>query len=495
MPFSLDFLSLPLLAFSLLVFASLVVGAVTAKAGLPLLLIFMGFGMLAGEDGPGGIDFDDFVSSFWVGNIALGVILLDGGLRTHASTFRTGLKPASVLATVGVAVSCALTAIAAHYFLHLSWPFAFLIGAIVASTDAAAVFSLLQNLGIRLNERVEATLEIESGLNDPMAVFLTLIMISIILQPEVIAGSWPQIALSLVQQAGVGLLVAAVSGLGLCSLLKRLPSGGLRNGGINALLLISAGLSVFALSTYWGGSGFLSIYVFGVLVGNRAKAFVKTSIGAMNGLAWLFQASMFLLLGLLATPHEVLDLALPALGLSAFLMLVSRPLSVWLCLKPFRFTLREIGFISWVGLRGAVPIVLAIFPIMAGIEEARTLLHVAFMVVVTSLLFQGSSLAPVAKRLGMVLPDLTRLDARHAGFGDFVINASAQLSDLTGFYGLALPGDPQQSLDTWIHSELKRPPIVGDTIEADGCTLTVLFMREDEILKVGLTFISKKPAS
>jgi cell volume regulation protein A len=123
----------------LLVFASLVVGVVTAKAGLPLLLIFMGFGMLAGEDGPGGIDFDDFVSSFWVGNIALGVILLDGGLRTHASTFRTGLKPASVLATIGVAVSCALTAIAAHYFLHLSWPFAFLIGAIVASTDAAAV--------------------------------------------------------------------------------------------------------------------------------------------------------------------------------------------------------------------------------------------------------------------------------------------------------------------------------------------------------------------
>jgi cell volume regulation protein A len=173
-------------------------------------------------------------------------------------------------------------------------------------------------------------------------------------------------------------------------------------------------------------------------------------------------------------------------------MLVSRPLSVWLCLKPFRFTLREIGFISWVGLRGAVPIVLAIFPIMAGIEEARTLLHVAFMVVVTSLLFQGSSLAPVARRLGMVLPDLTRLDARHAGFGDFVINASTQLQDLTGFYGLALPGDPQQSLDTWIHSELKRPPIVGDTIQTDNCALTILSMKDDEILKVGLTLGGRK---
>jgi cell volume regulation protein A len=490
--FSLDFLSLPLLAFSLLVFASLVVGAVTAKAGLPLLLIFMAFGMLAGEDGPGGIQFSDFVASFWVGNIALGVILLDGGLRTHVSTFRTGLKPASVLATVGVAASCVLTGLAAHFILNLSWPFALLLGAIVASTDAAAVFSLLQNLGIKLNERVEATLEIESGLNDPMAIFLTLIMIGIILQPQSLAGAWTLIALNLLQQAGVGLLVALVTGAALCSLLKRLPNGGLRNGGINALLLISAGLSAFALSTYWGGSGFLTIYVFGVLVGNRAKSFVKTSIGAMNGLAWLFQAAMFLLLGLLATPLEVLELALPALGLSAFLMLVSRPVSVWICLRPYRFNSREIAFISWVGLRGAVPIVLAIFPIMAGVEESRTLLNVAFMVVVTSLLFQGSSLAPVAKRLGMVLPDLTRLDARHAGFGDFVINADARLIDLTGFYGLSLPGDPQQSLDAWIHAELKRPPIVGDTIHTETCALTILSMRNDEILKVGLTLGGKK---
>lgn len=492
MTFSLDFLSLPLLAFSLLVFASLVVGAVTAKAGLPLLLIFMAFGMLAGENGPGGIAFNDFVASFWVGNIALGVILLDGGLRTHVSTFRTGLKPASVLATLGVAVSCGLTALAAHYFLNLAWPLALLIGAIVASTDAAAVFSLLQNLGIRLNERVEATLEIESGLNDPMAIFLTLIMIGIILQPQALDGAWLNIFLSLLQQAGVGLMVAIASGIALCSLLKKLPTGGLRNGGINALLLISAGLSVFALSTYWGGSGFLSIYVFGVLVGNRAKTFVKTSIGAMNGLAWLFQAAMFLLLGLLATPLDVMELALPALGLSLFLMLISRPISVWICLRPYRFSTREIAFISWVGLRGAVPIVLAIFPIMAGIEESRTLLNVAFMVVVTSLLFQGSSLAPMAKRLGMVLPDLTRLDERHAGFGDFVINADARLSDLTGFYGFALPGDPQQNLDSWIHAELKRPPIVGDTIQTETCALTILSMKNDEILKVGLTLKAKK---
>lgn len=492
MTFSLDFLSLPLLAFSLLVFASLVVGAVTAKAGLPLLLIFMAFGMLAGEDGPGGIRFNDFVASFWVGNIALGVILLDGGLRTHVGTFRTGLKPASVLATLGVALSCGLTALAAHFLLNLSWPFALLIGAIVASTDAAAVFSLLQNLGIKLNERVEATLEIESGLNDPMAIFLTLIMIGVILQPDSLQGAWLVIGLNLLQQAGVGLIVALVGGLALCELLKRLPNGGLRNGGINALLLISAGLSVFALSTYWGGSGFLTIYVFGVLVGNRAKSFVKSSIGAMNGLAWLFQAAMFLLLGLLATPREVLDLALPALGLSLFLMLVARPISVWACLWPYRFSNKEIAFISWVGLRGAVPIVLAIFPIMAGIEESRTLLNLAFMVVVTSLLFQGSSLATVAKKLGMALPDLTRLDARHAGFGDFVINADAKLSDLSGFYGLALTGDPQQSLNAWIHGELKRPPIVGDTIQTEHCSLTIISMRNDEILKVGLTLGHKK---
>ncbi|MEZ5704680.1 MAG: potassium/proton antiporter [Burkholderiaceae bacterium] len=376
MALSLDFLTLPLFAAAALVFISVLAGVFSARAGFSFLLVFLVIGTLAGVDGPGGLVFDDFRLSFWVGNVALAVILLDGGLRTEVATFRTGLKPALWLATVGVMLCTALTAVAAHFLLALSWPLALLVGAIVGSTDAAAVFSLLKSSGVTLNERVAATLEIESGMNDPMAVFLTLSLIGIALAASAIPPTGAELDLAplliaLLHQLGWGAVLGTACGFGLAWLLTRLGRGPDGGGGIRALLIVSGGLAVYAGTTWLGGSGFLAVYAMGVIAGNRARKQVRPALSAMDGYAWLSQAGMFLLLGLLVTPSEIMRTLWPALGVSLVLMLIARPLSIWICLKPMRFANNEIAFVSWVGLRGAVPIVLAVFPVMAGVHGAH----------------------------------------------------------------------------------------------------------------------------
>lgn len=484
----LDSLSLPLFAAAALVFASVLAGLVSTRAGVSLLLVFLLAGMLAGKDGPGGFSFDDFRLAFWVGNVALAVILLDGGLRTELATFRTGLRPSLLLATVGVLVSAAITGAAAHWLLALSWPMALLVGAIVGSTDAAAVFALLKSSGVRLNERVAATLEIESGLNDPMAVFLTLALIGVALSAASGGPHAPtagSIAWSLLLQFGWGSALGLASGWGLAELLLRLGRGSDGGGGVRALLIVSGGLAVFAATSWLGGSGFLAVYAMGVVAGNRARRLVRAALSAMDGYAWLAQAGMFLLLGLLVSPREMLNGLLPALGVSLVLMLVARPLSVWLCLKPFRFSGREIGFISWVGLRGAVPIVLAVFPMMAGVLGAHELLDVAFVVVLTSLLLQGASIPLAARRTHMVLPDFDDTEARLV-FGDFVLDAGTPLQGLCSFYGLPAPSDAEQSVGQWLHNELNRPPVVGDVALLGGAEFSVREMAADRITRVGI---------
>ena len=346
---SLDFLALPLMAAAALIFVAVFAGIISSRVGFPFLLVFLIVGMLSGEDGIGGISFDNFALSFWVGNIALAVILVDGGLRTDFATFRTGLKPSLILATLGVLLSAGLTGLAAMWLLGLSWPMAMLLGAIVGSTDAAAVFSLLKSCGVRLNERVAATLEIESGMNDPMAVYLTLTFISIALiynaDEALVFNGWTTV-LSLTTQFGIGGLIGYLAGIAMASAVNRIR-GMLDSGaGILALLLMSAGIGVFAFATWVGGSGFLAIYLFGLMVGNRARRSVRQALSAMDGFAWLSQALMFLLLGLLVTPSEVADGLLPALGIALLLILVARPLAVSLCLLPFHFTRRETFFIA-----------------------------------------------------------------------------------------------------------------------------------------------------
>ena len=488
---SLDFLAIPLLTAAGLMFVSLLAGMLSVRLGFSFLLVFLVAGMLLGEDGPGGVVFDDFRLAFWVGNVALAVILLDGGLRTRHSTFRTGLKPALWLATLGVVLSAGLTGAAAHLLLGLDWPLALLLGAIVGSTDAAAVFSLLKTSGVRLNERVAATLGIESGLNDPMAVYLTLALIGWALQsgtPGAGLDAWTALT-SLALQFGWGVAVGGLLGRGFAGVLRHVTLMTRPSGGVRALWLVSAGLSVFGLSTWLGGSGFLAVYVFGVVVGNKVPQSVTPVLSAMDGYAWLAQACMFLLLGLLMTPTEALRTLWPALGVSAALMLAARPLAVWLCLRPLRFSPREIAFIAWVGLRGAVPIVLAVFPLMAGLEDAKTFFNVAVVVVLTSLVLQGSTIPWSARQARVALPDEQDSAQVRAVYGDFEVPGHTRMADLAAFYGWPSAGLGEQSVATWLTQALGRPPVEGDQAPLDSAELSVRQMQGDAIARVGIRLL------
>jgi cell volume regulation protein A len=478
-----DFVNVPLLAAAALVFLSVLSGLFSARFGFSFLLVFLLAGILVGEDGPGGLVFDDFTLSFWVGNVALAVILLDGGLRTSATSFRAGLKPSLLLATVGVGVSALITGAAATALLDIGWREGLLLGAIVGSTDAAAVFALLKKSGVTLNERVATTLEIESGMNDPMAVYLTLTFIALIVATGEDDGGAIEALWDFGQQFGLGAVVGGGAGLALAALLHRLPPS---DPGIVGLLVAAAGLSVFAATGWAGGSGFLAVYLLGMIVANRAGPRATPVLAAMDGYAWLAQASMFLLLGLLVTPSDVGHVALPSLAIAAILMLVARPLAVWLCLAPFRFRPREVWFISWVGLRGAVPVVLAIFPLMAGIPGAMVLFNAAFIVVFVSLVLQGTTIGPAARFFDVALPEPDDPARVRALFGDFVLDGTAPLASICEFYGLPLPPGERRSLGEWMAGALGRVAIVGDQLRLGDATLAVRGMKGDAILMVGL---------
>ncbi|QJQ96225.1 MULTISPECIES: potassium/proton antiporter [Halomonadaceae] len=381
-----------------LIALSILASRLSTLFGLPLLIIFLGLGMLAGEEGVLGIQFDDYSAAFVIGHLALAMILLDGGLRTRLKTFRVGFRPALSLATLGVFITSGVVGLFAMWILDLSLFQGLLVGAIVGSTDAAAVFSMLGGRGINLNERVGATLEIESGTNDPMAIFLTIMLVELLVGD---IGGFVETFLFLASQFGLALVIGVGAGWLSAKLLRMLDLAP----GLYSLLALALGFFVFGLTSMLGGSGFLAIYLTGLMIGNRPGRHLNFILPVHDGLAWLSQIGLFLVLGLLVTPSELLEYALPALLVGLVLIFVARPLAVFIAIKPFfKFRWREIGFISWVGLRGAVPIVLAIFPVIGGVENASLYFNMAFAVVLMSLLLQGGTLSLMARLMKVEVP-------------------------------------------------------------------------------------------
>jgi cell volume regulation protein A len=473
--------NLILLAAGLLLFISLLAGIFSARLGLSFLLVFLVAGMLAGQDGPLGIPFDSPALAFWVGNAGLAVILLEGGLSTRMSTFKAGFKPALLLASLGVLVTAAVVAAAAHGVMDIGWTHALLLGAIVGSTDAAAVFSLLGHAQLRLNERVSATLEMESGLNDPMAVFLTLALIALL---KTHAGP-QELLLLLARQAGFGALLGLAGGWGLAWLLRRLT---LRpdQGGLLALLIGSGGMILFAVAGVLEGSGFLAMYLFGVRVRALAPDAANAASSALDGFAWAAQAVLFLLLGLLVTPREMLQSWPAALAVAATLMLVARPLAVWLCLMPLRFRPSERLFIGWVGLRGAVPIVLALFPLLAKLPGSERFFNIAFAVVLASLLLQGTTLKLAARAFRVVQPPQTPPADERAVQGRLTLDPELPLADVFGFFQLPQPDNGGPTLGRWLADALAKDPAEGDGLHWHGAHFQVSAMHEGRIQRIGL---------
>ena len=394
---SLDAVSVTLMLGSLLVLFGILSSLVALRFGAPLLLAFLVVGMLAGESGPGGILFDDVATAYTVGSIALGLILFDGGLRTRFQAIRSVIAPAGMLATVGVLVTAALTAPAAVLALQMSWPEALLTGAVVASTDAAAVFFLLHARGLRLRPRVNATLEVESGLNDPVAIFLTIVLVEYLLLGN---RTWSSILMLLGREMVLGGLFGYFGGRLVVLLLNRvdLPQG------LHAPFVATAAVVIFAVTQSLHGSGFLAVYIAGLVVGNASIRAHNTLVTFLDAATWLAQIGMFVVLGLLAWPSRMPQTILPALAIACTLMFVARPAAVFLCLWPFPFTTREKLFISWVGLRGAVGIFIASIPLLVGLPKAHVYFDVGFVVVLISLLVQGWTIAPAARRLHIALP-------------------------------------------------------------------------------------------
>ncbi len=389
---ALDGINIVILLGALLAMAGILSSLIALRFGAPLLLIFILVGLLAGESGIGGIHFEDVRLAYMVGSIALALILFDGGLRTRFATFRSVLAPAGTLATLGVLVTSALVAPAAVYGFGLSWTEGFLLGAAVASTDAAAVFFLMHARGLRVRPRVAATIEVESGTNDPFAVFLTVVLVEILLQ-----GQKPaiDIALILIREAALGTVIGIVGGAAIVYVLNRveLPQG------LHAPFVATGAIVTFGLCQSIHASGFLAVYLAGLIVGNRVARARMPIIAFLDAATWLAQIAMFVLFGLLAWPSRLPEQILPALGVALTLMLIARPAGVFLSLWPYRFSIREKLFISWVGLRGAVGFFLASMPLLVGLKNAQIDVDVGFIVVLISLLVQGWTIAPAARWL------------------------------------------------------------------------------------------------
>ncbi|MEQ5808790.1 potassium/proton antiporter [Alteromonas sp. NFXS44] len=380
---------------AVLLFVGILSSKLSPRLGLPLLVLFLLVGMLAGEDGLG-LAFDDASTAHALGTLALAMILFDGGLQTSFSSIKLVWKPASFLATIGVAITAGITGYAAAFILGVPPMVGLLIGAIVGSTDAAAVFSILRNAGVHISPRLKATLEIESASNDPMAIFLTVGILELLTSQ--MKPGW-DLAQLFIQQMGIGTVVGLGVGWAAVKLINRIT---LSAAGLYPVLVAICGFMTFGISASLGGSGFLATFIAGVFIGNSRFVLKRATFMFHDGLAWLSQIGMFVMLGLLVNPASLLKVWLEGLLIAAVLIFVARPLAVAPFLSFAGFNKREIGLVSWVGLRGSVPIILAIFPLLFEIPQAYLIFNVVFFVVLISATLQGSTLPWMAKKLKLI---------------------------------------------------------------------------------------------
>ncbi len=388
-----------LLVSSVLLFLSILAWKVSHKLGIPALLLFLAIGMLAGSDGPGGIYFDNASVAQAVGVVALAFILFAGGLDTEWKVVRPALGGALALSTIGVLLTAVVVALFALLLFHVSFAEGLLLGGIISATDAAAVFSVLGDR--KLSGKITPLLELESGCNDPMAVFLTIGLTNLLANPH---ESTFTLLLLFVQQMGIGAIFGLLLGWGAIHLIGRFK---LEEAALYPVLTIALVLLAYGLTATLGGSGFLAVYLVGVLLGNSSVQRVNRLTRFHDSLAWLMQIAMFLILGLLIFPSHLSAVFGSGLLMTAVAIFIARPVSVLITLFPMKMSLREKLFVSWVGLRGAVPIVLATFPLLAGLHNASLLFDLVFFVVFASVLLQGASIPLVARWLNVIAPDVT----------------------------------------------------------------------------------------
>lgn len=370
----------------------------SARMGVPVLFIFLIVGMLAGSEGIGGIEFENYTFAHGIGTVALCLILFDGGIRTPVQSIRAAWKPASVLATVGVVITAGITGLAASWMLGLSTLEGLLLGSIVGSTDASVVFSVLRSGGVNIRPRLASTLEVESGSNDPMAIFLTVGII------EILSGAAPMglgFFTLFFNQMVVGTLAGLLIGWGGAWMLKHIR---LESAGLYPVMATALGLFSFGFAAAFGGSGFLAVYLTGIVIGNSHPVFHRGILLFHDAVAWICQILMFTALGILSFPSRLVEVAVPALLISAVLIFIARPIAVAICASWFRFSVRELTFLSWVGLKGAVPITLATFPMLAGLQGASVMFDTVFFVVLVSALVQGWTLPALARYLDLEVP-------------------------------------------------------------------------------------------
>jgi len=395
-------LSVVLFVIALLLLISIVTSKLSTKYGVPALLIFLGIGMIFGSDGLEIIYFDDFQAAQTLGIIALLYILFSGGLDTDWRKVRPIAGTGMILATLGVLLSALIVGTLASYVLDISLVEGFLLGAIVSSTDAAAVFSVLRSKSIGFKYRLQELIEFESGTNDPMAIILTIGLIQYMTIPDLSGWSF---VIQFFQQMGFGLLFGYLLGKLITWLTNNIELG---YDGLYSVLALSYVPLVYSLTDFVGGSGFLAVYVAGLVMGNSTFVHQKSLMNFFDGLGWLMQITMFVTLGLLVYPSEVVNVAPQGIVVALILILVGRPLSVFISMMYSGFKTRAKFMVSWVGLRGAVPIIMATFPLVAGLEQAYLIFTVIFFVVVTSVIIQGTTIPLVAKWLHVDSPVRTK---------------------------------------------------------------------------------------